>query len=347
MSRRAGLITVAVVLGACALVRRPPEMRYYTLAVPGAPAARLPAPLVVGAFTADEPYATARLAYRTSPYRLDYYVYHRWAADPRRVVAAAVRDYLERAAPAADGPPLALAGHVRRLEEVDAAEGCRAALALDVSVEREGSVRLARSYADTEPAEACRPEAVAAALSVALGRIVDRVVADLGTAAAPAREVLLRGDGHPEADHRQRRAFALQAVYGDALLASFALWPVGRYPVPELDGAVGFRPWQLVTSAFLHANLAHLALNMLALYIFGRDVERALEHGATSSSTVRPSCPRAACSWASPRWCRRPDRTRPSARRAHLRRPARLCGPLPRRIVTPSFHRSRCRRGSS
>lgn len=39
---------------------------------------------------------------------------------------------------------------------------------------------------------------------------------------------------------------------------------------------VGFRPWQLVTYAFLHANLGHLFLNMLALHIFGSDVERAL-----------------------------------------------------------------------
>jgi membrane associated rhomboid family serine protease len=70
--------------------------------------------------------------------------------------------------------------------------------------------------------------------------------------------------------------FALQSLYGDALLASFALWPVGRFAVPDLDAVVGFRPWQLVTSAFLHASLAHLVLNMLALHIFGRDVERAL-----------------------------------------------------------------------
>ncbi len=184
MRRRAGLTALAIVLGACALTRRTPEMRYYTLAVPGVPPARLPAPLTVGAFTADEPYGTPRLAYRTSPYRLDYYVYHRWAADPRRVVAAAARDYLERAAPVADGSPLELTGHVRRLEEVDAADGCQAVLALDVRLERAGRVLLARPYADTEPAEACRPEAVAAALSLALGRILDRVVADLGPAKA-------------------------------------------------------------------------------------------------------------------------------------------------------------------
>ena len=72
--------------------------------------------------------------------------------------------------------------------------------------------------------------------------------------------------------------FALQVVYGDALVASFALWPVGQFTVPDL-GVVGFRPWQLVTSAFLHANLVHLVLNMLALHIFGRDVERALGAG--------------------------------------------------------------------
>jgi membrane associated rhomboid family serine protease len=70
--------------------------------------------------------------------------------------------------------------------------------------------------------------------------------------------------------------FVLQSQYGDALLASFALWPVGQFVVPDLDAVVGFRYWQLVTSAFLHANLAHLVLNMLALHIFGRDVERAL-----------------------------------------------------------------------
>lgn len=31
--------------------------------------------------------------------------------------------------------------------------------------------------------------------------------------------------------------------------------------------------WQPLTYAFLHANLAHLALNMLGLWIFGRDIE--------------------------------------------------------------------------
>ena len=71
-------------------------------------------------------------------------------------------------------------------------------------------------------------------------------------------------------------AFAAQQFWGDSLIASFALWPVGRFSVPELDVPVGFEPWQLVTSAFLHANLQHILFNMFALFMFGRSVEEYL-----------------------------------------------------------------------
>jgi rhomboid family protein len=60
--------------------------------------------------------------------------------------------------------------------------------------------------------------------------------------------------------------FALEAMYGDAFIDRFALWPLGR----------GFAWWQIVTSAFLHADPTHLLVNMLGLWMFGRDVERAL-----------------------------------------------------------------------
>jgi membrane associated rhomboid family serine protease len=71
-------------------------------------------------------------------------------------------------------------------------------------------------------------------------------------------------------------AFVAQKYAGDALLAQFALWPIGRFDIPGLSDPVGFRSWQLVSSAFLHASISHIALNMLALYMFGRDVERTL-----------------------------------------------------------------------
>ncbi len=65
--------------------------------------------------------------------------------------------------------------------------------------------------------------------------------------------------------------YALQYLGGDSLVEWFALWPLGSPP-----GAPGFEPWQLLTYSFLHdsANPLHLLFNMLALVMFGGDVER-------------------------------------------------------------------------
>src|SRR4030095_2542886 len=67
--------------------------------------------------------------------------------------------------------------------------------------------------------------------------------------------------------------FALQFLGGTLLISTFALWPFGSDQFP---GAPSFRPWQLLTYGFLHAGFAHLFFNMLALYMFGGDIERLL-----------------------------------------------------------------------
>jgi len=71
--------------------------------------------------------------------------------------------------------------------------------------------------------------------------------------------------------------FALENIgsLGNALFLNFALWPLGSFRVGP-DTFVGFHVWQLVTSAFLHGGFTHILLNMLALWMFGRDVERIL-----------------------------------------------------------------------
>ena len=58
--------------------------------------------------------------------------------------------------------------------------------------------------------------------------------------------------------------FLLQSAGGGLLEALFALWPLGH----------GFAPWQLVSYAFLHGGIGHIFFNMLALYMFGSDIER-------------------------------------------------------------------------
>ena len=58
------------------------------------------------------------------------------------------------------------------------------------------------------------------------------------------------------------------------LVEHFALWPWGKESSEAPDAH--FALWQLVTSAFLHASTSHLFTNMFALWMFGRDVERAI-----------------------------------------------------------------------
>ena len=58
--------------------------------------------------------------------------------------------------------------------------------------------------------------------------------------------------------------FLLQSVSGGLLEQWFALWAPGY----------GFEIWQLVTYGFLHGGIGHIFFNMLALYMFGSDIER-------------------------------------------------------------------------
>jgi membrane associated rhomboid family serine protease len=62
-------------------------------------------------------------------------------------------------------------------------------------------------------------------------------------------------------------AFAVQQLYGgDRMVEVYALWPLGPL----------FHPWQVVSYAFLHGSLLHLAFNMFALWMFGTELERVL-----------------------------------------------------------------------
>jgi membrane associated rhomboid family serine protease len=67
--------------------------------------------------------------------------------------------------------------------------------------------------------------------------------------------------------------FALQMLFsggaGVLLVKWFALWPLG---IPR-GADVQFYPWQLLTYGFLHGNFMHIFFNMLALWMFGREIE--------------------------------------------------------------------------
>ncbi len=80
--------------------------------------------------------------------------------------------------------------------------------------------------------------------------------------------------------------FLLQQFDNGYLVAHYALWPVGQSHWDHLDNGtpvnLGFSIWELVTYSFLHGgnlwhgDIAHIAFNMFALWMFGAPVENAL-----------------------------------------------------------------------
>ena len=60
--------------------------------------------------------------------------------------------------------------------------------------------------------------------------------------------------------------YALGLATGPEIIRVFGLWPPGS--------GSAFHVWQLITYSFLHGSLLHLALNMVAIWMFGTALER-------------------------------------------------------------------------
>jgi ABC-type uncharacterized transport system auxiliary subunit len=176
---------LVLVLAACG--GKLPETRFYQLAEPAGKAAPGPGvALVVEALTTDSAYDDERIVYRVTPYRLDYYNYHRWAAAPGTLIA----NYLERAFEASGkfgavtraanpAAPVTLGGRVVAIEEVDRSKTRwvgRIVIELTLTDASDGSVLWAEQFEEHEPLLAQSPEGLARALSAALERIANRAV---------------------------------------------------------------------------------------------------------------------------------------------------------------------------
>jgi membrane associated rhomboid family serine protease len=67
--------------------------------------------------------------------------------------------------------------------------------------------------------------------------------------------------------------FFLSSFFSEGFFNSLLLYP---------QDIMGFRFLSLITAGFLHANWAHLTGNMIAIFIFGRVVEREIGHVKTA-----------------------------------------------------------------
>jgi ABC-type uncharacterized transport system auxiliary subunit len=138
--------------------------------------------LAIEALTVDAAYDTERMVYRRSPYRLDYYYYHRWSAAPAlhlrdtlRQAYARTGAFREVVESTANDDTLVLGGRVFALEEVDVTEQHwfgRMGLELWLSDPRSQRRLWSAVFTEQELMVEQNPEGLAKAISVALDRIV-------------------------------------------------------------------------------------------------------------------------------------------------------------------------------
>jgi ABC-type uncharacterized transport system auxiliary subunit len=175
-------LVISAALVACG--GKVPETRYYQLAEPTTPPRLGLITLVLENLATDPAYDDERIVYRITPYRLDYYNYHRWSAPPGVMIGNFLEQSLERTGAfrsvvreLAPGAPTVLGGRVVAIEEVDTSPTRwhgRIVLELTLTDAVTGRLLWTEQFEDSEPLAKQTPEGLAHALSIAMTRIADR-----------------------------------------------------------------------------------------------------------------------------------------------------------------------------
>jgi len=185
------LFEVVLFAGGCA--GKLPDTRYYQLAPPTKVQTGGDLSLVMEPLTTDQAYDDERIVYRSTPYRFDYYQYHRWSAAPGAMVGNYLEQSLERSGKFSNvtheltaDAPVVLGGRVIAIEEVDTAKTKwvgRIVIELTVSDAKSNKRLWTQQFEETEPLPSQSPEGLAQALSVAMGRITDKALPMIESAA--------------------------------------------------------------------------------------------------------------------------------------------------------------------
>jgi uncharacterized lipoprotein YmbA len=187
-----GLTTALTSLAGCAGKIRYPS--YYVLNVPApAPATDRSKPILgvaaVREFSAPEFLREGPIAYRQSPEQLDFYNYHRWAVDPRRLVTTAMARELQtrglfQSVDVFDGrgtPEYLVTGTLDHLEEVD--RGANVSIEVGVSARlinlRTGELLWQDTSTETARLDQRSVPGIVAEMSRDLGNAVEHLVSSM------------------------------------------------------------------------------------------------------------------------------------------------------------------------
>ncbi len=158
-----------------------PDTRFYQLAAPASMKTGGDLTLVMAPLETDQAYDDERIVYRSTPYRLDYYQYHRWSAAPGAMVGNFLEQSFEHSGrfrsvthDLSPDAPAVLGGRVVAIEEVDTSKGHwvgHIVVELTLTEAKTNRVLWTQQFDETEPLQNQDPEGLARALSLAMERI--------------------------------------------------------------------------------------------------------------------------------------------------------------------------------
>ncbi len=184
-------MALLLIAGCSGAVRYP---KYYTLEIPAAlkPApngARLAGVVSVRRFETPAYLRQGRIVYREAPEAVDFYEYHRWAAEPGPTVTAGVIDSIRSANlfsfvkpyDGQDKPEYLMTGRLERLDEIDYGGKVRVETRLSAELMdvRTGTTVWTGNAAAASDVETSNMTAVVAAMSRTLQLNIDQLVTDM------------------------------------------------------------------------------------------------------------------------------------------------------------------------
>jgi len=184
----------ALLTAACAITT--PETHYYVLSPRALESKEEPAPISVGfeGVQLSQLYAQEAIAYRESPYRIEFYHYHQWATAPELMVADAILKLLAdsgrfQRVDTAPGPTsfdLVVRGQLREIYEDGREEPWKAVLTVAWEIRDGKTDALLANLTTSEqaPAEKHSSEAIVGAMSRAAEATAERLAEAIVQAAA-------------------------------------------------------------------------------------------------------------------------------------------------------------------
>lgn len=191
------LLGIIVLSCGCMSLKQPRNaIEYYTLeyAVPGEDGLEpLPYSIRVQRFSAAPTYNTHRIIYRDRSFARNSYTYHQWRSNPADMVSHFLRRDISESGLFKAGLPQnssfssshVLEGTVDEFFESDKEETWEAVLTISVTLVAENEaditqkVLLQKTYRSVRPCEQRNPEALAAAMSRAMGEITPEIMKDV------------------------------------------------------------------------------------------------------------------------------------------------------------------------